>query len=672
MEGDSVTLNNDFTERKRDDQILWTFRLNSSDNRIAQTNTQSISISDSGENERFRHRLQIDNQTGSLTITNTNKLHSGLYKVHLISGVIKHKSFSVHVYGILPVPVIIRDSSQNSSSSLGSSMSTCSLLCSVLNVRDVSLSWYKGNSLLSSISVSDLSISLSLPLEVEYQDKNTYSCVINNPISNQTKHLDISGLCQRSSGVSGVYTDETKTIPVTEGDFVTLNTDVTKIKRDDHILWTFRIKNSETRIAQTNTQNISIYDSGENERFRDRLQINEQTGSLTITNINKLHSGLYKVQIINGGVRYKTFNIAVYGILPVPVIIRDSLQNSSSSLGSSMSKCSLLCSVLNVSDVSLSWYKGNSLLSSISVSDLSISLSLPLEVEYQDKNTYSCVINNPISNQTKHLDISEVCQTSSGLSGVYTDETVTILVMEGGSVTLNNDFTERKRDDQILWTFRLNSSDNRIAQTNTQSILIFDSGENERFRDRLQIDEKTGSLTITNTNKLHSGLYKVHIISGVIKHKSFSVHVYGILPVPVIIRDSLQNFTSSSGSSGSTCSLLCSVVNVSDVTLSWYKGNSLLSSISVSDLSIGLSLPLEVEYQDKNTYSCVLKNPISNQTQHVDISEVCQTPSESSQFLFLIVVFLLLPLLVVTAVVMMMFCNHKNYAQTKEDGKYYE
>uniref|UniRef100_A0A8C1MMI4 Ig-like domain-containing protein n=1 Tax=Cyprinus carpio TaxID=7962 RepID=A0A8C1MMI4_CYPCA len=258
-----------------------------------------------------------------------------------------------------------------------------------------------------------------------------------------------------------------------------------------------------------------------------------------------------------------------------------------------------------------------------------------------------------------------------GVCDVYSDETV-ISVMEGDSVTLNTDVTELQRDDQILWSFRLNSSETRIGEIYKQIVSIYDNKENnERFRDRLKIDEQTGSLTITNINKLHSGLYKLQIISGVIKHISFSIAVYGILPVPDIIRDSSQNVSSSSsGSSVSRCSLLCSAVNVSAVTLSWYKGNSLLSSISVSDLSISLSLPLEVEYQEKNTYSCVINNPISKQTTHLDISQLCQSNSESNQTsLLLVVLLLVLLLLVVTAVVVMMICRRRNYTQAKQEAQ---
>ncbi|XP_056304265.1 uncharacterized protein LOC130216396 [Danio aesculapii] len=533
--GDSVTLNTGVTEIQSDDYIMWSFKFKNKEIRIAKIYKQRNYIYDD-ENERFRHRLQLDEQTGSLTITNINKLHSGLYKVQIIDSDIRHKAFSIDVYGV-------------------------------------------------------------------------------------------------------------KSLSVTEGYSVTLNTDVTEIQRFDQILWMFGPQ--ETRIAEIYRQNIDMFDS--NEIFGDRLKMDRQTGSLTITNITTELSGLYKLTIISKRLNsHQTFTVTLYGPLPIPVISSYSTTcNTRSSLSPSVSRCSVLCSVVNVSAVSLSWYKGNSLLSSISVSDLSISLSLPLEVEYQDKNTYSCVVNNTITNRTTHLDISQTCSPCSGFKLTHTvknlnssaaevfhaDEPETISVMEGESVTLNTGVTKIQSNDQILWMFRHKNTETRIAQILKPMTSVYDSDINERFRDRLQLDEQTGSLTITNINKLHSGLYKLMIISGGVKNRYFNIAVYAPLTVPVI-SDSPQNPSVSERSSSQNCSLLCSVLNVSAVSLSWYKGNSLLSSISVSNLSISLSLPLEIECLD-DSYSCVVAYSFTNQTTHLNITQLCGTCPATGQLFIL-------------------------------------
>ncbi|XP_073699653.1 natural killer cell receptor 2B4-like [Garra rufa] len=238
------------------------------------------------------------------------------------------------------------------------------------------------------------------------------------------------------------------------------------------------------------------------------------------------------------------------------------------------------------------------------------------------------------------------------LTGVFGES---VSVMEGNSVTLNSDLTEIHEDDEILWKFGAENS--LIAEISIEKRVFttFD-GPVGRFRDRLKLDKQTGSLTITNITTEHDGHYELEIDGPRWSTKTFSVSVYARLPVPVIIRDYSQNLSSSSQQN---CLLVCSVVNVSHVTLSWYKGNSLLSSISVSDFSISLSLPLEVEYQDNNTYSCVINNPISKQIKYLNITQLCQTHSDQGIPLFYIVLISAVVgfLLIVAAVVMCCICR---------------
>jgi len=116
------------------------------------------------------------------------------------------------------------------------------------------------------------------------------------------------------SGVSAAEIDEMKR---NEGESVTFDPPLAR-KPNDVIMWYF----NDTLIAEiTGDQSQICTDvqcNKDNERFRDRLKLDHQTGSLNITHTTNTHSGVYKLQMIFNNSsfsisRVKRFNLTVSG-----------------------------------------------------------------------------------------------------------------------------------------------------------------------------------------------------------------------------------------------------------------------------------------------------------------------------------------------------------------------
>ncbi len=108
--------------------------------------------------------------------------------------------------------------------------------------------------------------------------------------------------------------DAVKSVSALEGDSVTLNSGFTEMMDDDLVLWRFGTEN--TLIAQIDVMadSVTVYDDVLEGRFRDRLKLNEQAGSLSITDTTTQHAGLYKLQTNSVS---KSFSLMVYGELNI-------------------------------------------------------------------------------------------------------------------------------------------------------------------------------------------------------------------------------------------------------------------------------------------------------------------------------------------------------------------
>ncbi len=94
---------------------------------------------------------------------------------------------------------------------------------------------------------------------------------------------------------------------------------------------------------------------------------------------------------------------------------------------------------------------------------------------------------------------------------------------EGDSVHLSTDHPKIERDDVIQWMF----GGEIIAEIKGGTGKTHD-GPDERFRDRLQLDKRTGDLTIKNSTAEDEGRYKLKICSSKgNRNKTYSVKIRG-------------------------------------------------------------------------------------------------------------------------------------------------
>uniref|UniRef100_A0A3B1JJ45 Ig-like domain-containing protein n=1 Tax=Astyanax mexicanus TaxID=7994 RepID=A0A3B1JJ45_ASTMX len=105
------------------------------------------------------------------------------------------------------------------------------------------------------------------------------------------------------------------------------------------------------------------------------------------------------------------------------------------------------------------------------------------------------------------------------------EEVVKLQELEGNTVTLHTGLTGVQSDAHILWFYTSEKLDIKIVN----SLII--RGEDitdyytDRFRDRLQLNRSSGSLTIRNISREDSGVYTLHIITGTDSDWRFSVNV---------------------------------------------------------------------------------------------------------------------------------------------------
>ncbi|XP_058877851.1 SLAM family member 5-like isoform X2 [Acipenser ruthenus] len=172
------------------------------------------------------------------------------------------------------------------------------------------------------------------------------------------------------------------------GESFTFPVVIPNLQPDIEVHWRYGPAGPDSPIARLQEGKIK---TDFDERFKSRLQLNMNTGSLQIHHLNTEDSGIYQVETVRN-IFHKRFYLSVYNPVPEPQVMQIHSANRS---------CTLLCFVGNASEVNVSWMRDGKPLNTT---------ELEISQEMQGGNvTYTCVASNPASNNTTTVTPSHYC-----------------------------------------------------------------------------------------------------------------------------------------------------------------------------------------------------------------------------------------------------------------------
>ncbi|ROL43651.1 CD48 antigen [Anabarilius grahami] len=302
---------------------------------------------------------------------------------------------------------------------------------------------------------------------------------------------------------------------VQTGDSVQLDIQTQELPEFDELSW--RNDKSENIVKYINgTKTVKPHSS-----YKDRVYFNDETFSLTLKNMQKTDSGLYTARISGESEKiFATYRVSVIDAVKTPVLTVNSIWSSSDS-----------CTVnftCRAHDLMIhSSYQNNRCSPEEVTSHEIYTLIL-----YCSEESIICNHSNPVSSKKDRIEIKQICE---GFSAE-----ISVFVQTGDSVQLDIQTQELPEFDFLSWTNYKSEVIVRYLHA-SKAVRLHSS-----YKDRVDFNTETFSLTLKNMQKTDSGLYTAKAIGESEKNiVTYRVSVIDAVEDPVLTVNSIWSSSDS-------------------------------------------------------------------------------------------------------------------------------